>query len=183
MVVCQCGRNQPMVHRHGRSKRRYCKGAYISNDAGVTNAYTLTTTSTNHIYTSITVPAGESAIVLSFDWRGIGEYDATTSDFDYLRVSVSSSAPVAGSAPALADQLPVRYSGQDNYTRAYVNLPAALAGAGPRFIIFTWRNDSSLGFQTPAAIDNVLLTSQTPAPLSGTKTIPGYLRINRSGDR
>ncbi len=149
------------------------QGAYVTNDAGVTNAYTITTTSTNHIYTSISVPAGESAIVLSFDWRGVAEYDATTSDFDYLRVSIMAAAPVGGTFPAVTEQLPVRYSGQDNFTRAWVTLPASLAGAGARNIVFTWRNDGSLGFQQPAAIDNVVVTSQTPTPLSGTLTIPG----------
>lgn len=148
-------------------------GAYISNDGGVTNAYSITTLSTNHLYAPITVPAGESAIVLSFDWRAVGEFDATMSDWDYLRVSVSSTVPVAGTFPAVTEQLPVRYSGQDNYTRAYVNLPASIADGVTRYLTFTWRNDASVGNQTPAAIDNVLVTSEVPTPISGTKSIPG----------
>ncbi|MEO8068718.1 MAG: GEVED domain-containing protein [Flavobacteriales bacterium] len=150
------------------------KGAYITNNAGATNGYGLTTQVANHLYVPITVPAGESAIVLSFDWRGLGEFDAGGT-WDYLRVSVTSAAPVAGTLPALADQIAVIYAGQDNYTKAWINLPPGLAGAGPRFLVFTWTNDTSLGSGQPAAIDNVSLTSAIPAPLMGpvTLTIPG----------
>ncbi len=147
------------------------KGAYISNDAGVTNAYTNTIASINHIYAPITVPAGETAVVLSFDWRTIADYDATA-DFDYVRVSVRSAVPVAGTMTALAEQIPVTFSGQDNFTRAHVNLPASVATGTPLFLVFTWVDDTSVG-TLPGAIDNVLLTSQVPAPLSGVKSIPG----------
>jgi hypothetical protein len=147
------------------------KGAYISNDAGVSNAYTNTVTSGNHIYAPIVVPAGETAAVLSFDWRTVADFDANA-DFDYLRVSVRTTIPVAGTMPTAAEQIPVTYSGQDNFTRAYVNLPASVATGTTQYIVFSWVNDSSVG-SLPAAIDNVLVTSQVPAPLSGTKTIPG----------
>lgn len=155
------------------AKNGGAQGAYISNDSGATNAYTLNVPSINHIYAPIIVPPGRSAIVLSFDWRSVGEYDASTQDFDYLRVSVSSSIPTAGFFPASSAQLPVRYSGQDNYTRAHVNLPASIADGVERYLIFTWRNDASSGTQTPAAIDNVVVTVDFPTPIVGTKSIPG----------
>ncbi len=54
-----------------------------------------------------------------------------------------------------------------------MTIPASLAGVGTRYLVFTWRNDGSVGAGPAAAIDNVSLISNVPAPLSGTKTIPG----------
>ena len=59
--------------------------AYISSDAGVTNSYVVTTTSMNHIYQSVNFPAGQTAIILSFDWKGVGETSSSAgSSFDYI---------------------------------------------------------------------------------------------------
>ncbi len=81
--------------------------AYITNDAGATNNYNNVSVQTNHIYAPFSVPVGESAIVLNFDWKGNADFDAAA-DWDYLRVSVMAAPPVAGTFPALAEQLPLR---------------------------------------------------------------------------
>ncbi len=147
------------------------KSAYITNDGGVSNVYDVNVVSTNHIYTPVSFPAGQGAIILSFDWKGIGETGGTT--YDYIRVSLTSAAPVAGTVPATADQLPVLFAGAGSYTRAYVVIPASAAGT-TKNLVFTWTNDSNTGDATVSpAIDNVVLTSATPAGLTGAKTIPG----------
>lgn len=149
------------------------QSAYVSADGGATNSYGVTTLSTNHIYTSVTFPAGESAIVMSFDWKGIGEVSGIGgTTYDYLRVSLTSAAPVGGTFPAVADQLPVIFAGQPGYTKGWIVIPASNAGT-TKNLVFTWRNDGSIGTPPSASIDNVLLVSAIPAPLSGTLTIPG----------
>ncbi len=69
------------------------KSAYISNDGGVSNAYTTYLTSIVHLYCDIEFPEGE-LFELSFDWKAGGE-----SSYDYLRVCVMETnfTPVAGS--------------------------------------------------------------------------------------
>jgi hypothetical protein len=149
--------------------------AYITTNAGATNSYSITTTSTNHIYTSVTFPAGQTAILLSFDWKGSGEPSAIgQSTFDYIRVSLTSAAPVGGTFPVVADQLPVIFTGGSGYAKGWIVIPSTYAGL-TRNLVFTWRNDGSLGNSTPGpAIDNILLTSNSPTSLTGFKTIfPG----------
>ncbi len=72
--------------------------AYISNDLGVTNEYTNTSTSVVHFYRDVTFPAGETSINLSFDWRSVGE----TSFYDGIIVSL---APVSYNPTASATSL------------------------------------------------------------------------------
>ncbi len=148
------------------------RSAYITNNSATVpppNTYTNTSITSAHIYTSVTFPAGETAAVLTFDWKALGEH-TSTANWDYLRVSISATAPTSGTLPSAASQLPVSYNAQSSFVNASVNIPASLA-TGTKFIIFTWHNDSSGGTNPPAAIDNVSLVSQTPSPLTGTKTI------------
>ena len=59
--------------------------AYVSNDGGVTWAFTNTSISVVHFWKDITFPAGESNITMSFLWAALGE----TSSFDALMVSLA----------------------------------------------------------------------------------------------
>jgi len=156
--------------------------AYVTNDAGVTNSYNIATTSAaNHIYTAVTFPAGESAIVLSFDWRNGGEQTTAATSWDFIRVSLTTAAPVGGTITATADQLPVVFVGAGSYQRAYITIPASYAGT-TRNLVFTWRNDGSGGVNTPGpSIDNVLLTSAVPSPLTGTKSVQAGGDFNSIG--
>ncbi|RZL15845.1 MAG: T9SS type A sorting domain-containing protein, partial [Hymenobacter sp.] len=132
------------------------------------NAYTITTTSVTHLYRDITVPAGQSTIQLSFDWKAGGE-----STYDYLLVQVAPTTftPVAGTLPATTSvTVLAQINLQAAYRRTTIQLPPSLAGSTQR-LIFTWRNDNSGGVQPPVALDNVLLTAQTPSPLNGAYTI------------
>ncbi|RAK64062.1 T9SS type A sorting domain-containing protein [Hymenobacter edaphi] len=144
--------------------------AYLSNNpATLPHAYTTGAAAVVHLYRDVAFPAGETAIRLSFDWRGMGE-----GIYDHLRVYLAPTTfvPVAGTLPAGAGVtllLPNLHT-QSTYTTADLNLPASLAGTSQR-LLFTWTNDGSGGSQPPAAIDNVLLTSQVPTGLSGTYTI------------
>ncbi len=132
---------------------------YISNDNGVTNAYTHTA-STVQAYRDITIPAGTTIATFSFDWKGQGE--GTTFKIDYLQVWLvpSSFLPTPGTlitaAPGrvLIGQYNLQGTWQ-SYSNANLNL-SAFAGTVMR-LVFEWRNDGFGGVQPPAAIDNIVL--------------------------
>jgi hypothetical protein len=147
------------------------KSAFISNDAGVTNAYTLTTASITHFYRDVTFPAGQGAVQVSFDWKAGGE-----SIYDYLQVFVVPAivTPIAGTplTPGTGGvvQLGDNVNLQSAFGRTTFPLPASVAGTTQR-LVFTWRNDGSGGAQPPVAIDNITVTARATAPLSGAYTI------------
>lgn len=143
------------------------KGLYISNDAGVSNAYTTGSSSVVHLYRDFQMPAAGS-IDLSFDWLGQGE-----STVDRLRVWIvpTSFTPTpgtqitsTGSAPTGRVQVGLtNYSLQGSYTTANVSIPQAYSNTLFR-LVFEWRNDGSGGTQPPAAIDNIAVNYGTCFP-------------------
>ncbi|MDO7845442.1 T9SS type A sorting domain-containing protein [Hymenobacter sp. M29] len=156
------------------------KAAFISNDAGVTNAYTITATtpvatSVVHLYRDVTFPAGQSIVDLGFDWKAGGE-----STYDYIQVFLvpTTVTPVAGtqlvSGTAGAVQLGTNLNLQTAFGRTTFQLPGNVAGTTQR-VVFTWRNDNSGGVQPPATIDNITSTAATANPISGAYTINSAL--------
>ncbi|MBL7884903.1 MAG: T9SS type A sorting domain-containing protein [Bacteroidia bacterium] len=143
--------------------------AYISNDAGVTHAYTNTAIANNFFWRDVTVPAGETKIILNFNWICQGE-----STWDNWQVFVAPTTviptsttiyPGNGAANVPAGIAGATFVGNGNLlgtvqTATYI-LPSSLAGTTFR-LIFSWKNDGSLGAQPPAVIDNVSLVSQLP---------------------
>jgi hypothetical protein len=125
-------------------------GAYISNNNGVSNAYTTTVSSVVHFYRDIVIPAWTNRLILTFSIRTTGE---TT--FDYVRVynSATTFIPVAGTVNS--NQI-AEYTNLTGYgTQTIVINPAISATDQTRRITFTWRNDGSGGAQPPASIDNI----------------------------
>lgn len=141
--------------------------AYITNTAGGAHDYTLSTSRASHFYRDVTIPVGETNIILNFSWMGQGE-----SSFDKMRVWVipTTVTPTYGTAITASGTAPTGniqvgasdYSTQATWTSTTFNLPTAYAGTTVR-LVFEWTNDSSLGTTPPAAIDNISLTSQVPA--------------------
>jgi hypothetical protein len=148
------------------------KAAYISNDAGVTNNYTINTNSVTHIYRDVTFPTGQNIIQLGFDWKAGGE-----GSFDYILVQVAPATftPAAGTVPATTDvTLLATLNLNTTFSRYTLQLPSSYAGTTQR-LIFTWRNDGSVGTQPPGVIDNVTATAQVASPISGAYTINSAL--------
>jgi hypothetical protein len=158
--------------------------AFISNNGGTTYAYSTGTTQTSHFYRDVTIPAGNTAISLSFNWKGSGElgydrllvYTATTSVTPLSNAPTSSSTTLTGATlvftqPSFA---------QSTYTTASITLPAALAGTTVR-LIFTWQNDGGGGTSPGAAVDNISLSSMPFTPISGTYTIDNTLANDPAG--
>ena len=128
--------------------------AYITNSASLPNQYTNTATSVSHLYKDITLPAG-SDFNLNFAWKCYGE-----SGYDYLKVFLveTSVTPTAG------HQLPGAlgtYNLQANWQSASIDLNDNISATTKR-LVFSWRNDSSGGYDPPAAIDDINI-SYTPA--------------------
>jgi len=127
---------------------------FISNDGGVTNTYTTGSTSLTHAYRSIEIPEGTEELILSFDWRAVG--DAS----DYLKAwIVPQSLVIVPGAQIAAGVGNVPIGGNMNLSADFTTAEhiidvTALAGQTVR-LVFEWRNDYLAGVQTPAAIDNV----------------------------
>jgi len=136
---------------------------YISDNGGTTNTYNNGTGSVTHFYKDISFPAGQSCINLSFDWRADGE-----AGVDRLRVfGISPTVtPVAGTQLGTG-QIGGNFNSQPTYQNTTLTLPSAFAGTTQR-IVFSWRNDGSVGNNPPAAVDNISITTSVPPPPSCT---------------
>jgi hypothetical protein len=137
--------------------------AFISNDAGVSWAYTLTTSSVVHFYRDITFPPGETDIQLTFLLKGIGE-----TSYDRLRVYLvpTTTTPVSGTALTTGQIGNANYNLQGAWVTVGLQVPASAAGTTQR-LVFSWANDASLGTNPPVSIDNISLKSQIPYTMSG----------------
>ncbi|MBB4805175.1 hypothetical protein HNP38_000447 [Chryseobacterium defluvii] len=143
---------------YGTATGNPAKSIYISNDNGVTNGYTINTTSVVHAYRDIIVPTGTTLAYLTFDWKGFGE---TT--WDYLRVWLvpAGFSPTPGAQITAGGgriQVGANFNQQaawQTYLNTAVNL-SSFAGNTMR-LVFEWRNDGSGGTQPPMAVDNIHL--------------------------
>jgi len=148
----------------GNATGNPANSAYISNDDGDTNAYTITSSSVVQVYRDISIPAGTTGITCSFDWKSDGE-----EDYDYLRVWVVpvTFTPVAGTQITASASDGTQYG--DNFQEATewttetFSFPDSYADQVIR-LVFEWRNDGSVGTQPPAAIDNIVVTGLIPCP-------------------
>ncbi len=129
---------------------------YISNNNGVANAYTNNVGTVVHAYRDIQLPATVGEIYFSYDWKAVAE-----SCCDYLRVWIvpSSFTPTAGTQiTALAGQriqFGANHNQQANWTtQSHIVNAAPFAGQIVR-VVFEWRNDTSVGTNPPAAVDNI----------------------------
>ncbi|MBR9756639.1 MAG: T9SS sorting signal type C domain-containing protein [Algicola sp.] len=138
--------------------------AYISNNPTSTpppHTYTVNSISVSHIYRDVSMPAGESLIQLSFDWICIGE-----SSFDYMRVWLvpTTFTPSSGTQVTTASGRirigQTNYNSQSSWANETLTIPSTYAGTTFR-LVFEWRNDSSVGTNPPAGLDNIELISET----------------------
>lgn len=122
---------------------------YISNDGGTSNAYTLTSPSVAHVYRYVSFPEGTQSWKLRFNWKGQGE------PADYLRVYLvdTSITPTPGTE-LTSGQLGSSLNLSASWQEATLDIPAGANGQNKR-LVFSWKNDSSLGTQPPIAIDDI----------------------------
>lgn len=142
------------------------KALYISNNEGVSNAYTIN--SSTMVYATKLFTLEKGSYGFEYDWRANGEVYSGT-PYDYLRVALvpANTELIAGtSAPTVPsghfyDNLPVGWialdgGGQLSQSTDWVSYSGAanITTAGNYKVVFAWCNDNSQGTQPPAAIDN-----------------------------
>ncbi|MFH2143670.1 MAG: GEVED domain-containing protein [Bacteroidota bacterium] len=128
---------------------------YINNTS-TNNNYDIASASVVHFYKDITFPAGNNDYTLKFYWKGEGE-----SSCDYLRVyfAPTSITPVAGTLVSSTYELtPYIYLLSPTWEYFTEDLPIACSGNETWRLIFSWRNDGSVGTQPPIAIDDIMIT-------------------------
>lgn len=152
--------------------------AYITNNAAGTpppHAYTNSASRVSALYRDVSVPAGETTILLSFRWINLGE-----TSFDRLQVwavptsftppNVTTGITSTGTAPTGRVALGTGATGYVNsatWGTANITIPAAYAGTSFR-LVFQWRNDGSGGSNPPIAVDDVSLISSCSGATTAT---------------
>lgn len=130
------------------------RSAYISNNSGTSNEYTINSTSVVHMYREIEFPASSTSYTLTFRWKAQGE-----SGYDYLRVFLidTSTSINAGSQPTGTTLGTYNLGGSTTWNQASISIPVSNSGTTKR-LVFTWVNDDSTSSTPPAAIDDILLS-------------------------
>lgn len=142
------------------------KSIYISNDNGLSNAYTTSSASTVHFYRDVTIPNVSNPVFMEFAWKNMGE---SSQYYDYIKVYMIGTGqyPIAGTQ-LTATLLGGPYNNQNSWQIASIQIPDSVKGTTRRFV-FSWYNDASIGTQPPAAVDDIrfyILTCPKPTNLS-----------------
>ncbi len=156
---------------------------YISNDGGVTNAYTINpgSSGTRVYYTTLVAfpTDGSVAFRISFDWKCYGE-----GTYDFMKVFL---VPVEyelshGSEPESRYALTSHLEGSITWNTENIVLDAAGRLGTMQKLVFMWRNDYSTGNPPPAAVDNLTISSLSciaPASVAYQRTEnPSEMIIN-----
>jgi M6 family metalloprotease-like protein len=144
--------------------------AYISNDGGASNAYSVALPSAVSLYCDVDfTPLTDDSYIyrLTFDWKGLGE-----SGCDYLEVFLT------GTEAGETSTYLGTFLSSDSWQKAAVNLPGSYFYSGTTMrLVFRWINDFSYGIQPPTAIDNVCIQSVAPdeAMLGSLSVSKGFL--------
>lgn len=140
------------------------RAIYITNNCTGTpsHQYTITSSSVVHFYRDITVPAGEPYLTISFSLKVQGE--GTSTQYDYLDIFIAptSVTPTAGTEVSATYRV-ARYNLQSS-TWVSRTVQPCTPYTGTVRVIFSWRNDGSVGTQPPAALDQIHITSSATAP-------------------
>jgi hypothetical protein len=152
------------------------KAAYVSTDGGTTWAYSQFSTILHLYYQTVTVPVGQTKVVLNFKWK-VGGEGLTTSDWDNLKVFFVPTAvaiPSQGTAVSSTYQVsgPGAISGMYKLNSSNYNTEsfAFTAAPGTYRLVFSWKSDFSDLVNPPAAIDEVNLTTFPPSTITSAAT-------------
>lgn len=146
------------------------RSVFIRDTGTAVAYYDVAKNCNNFFYRDVTVPAGETKILLSFNWMLNGEnnwdnWQVFVADTNTLPVgSTTHPGSGANNVPAAIPNAVFIGNGTVAGTgvqTAFLQIPATYAGTRFR-LIFSWKSDNSGGVQPPAIIDNISLTSQAP---------------------
>lgn len=143
------------------------KALYISNDGGVSNAYTVS--GTQWSYAIKTFSFLSSNVAFAFDWKATGE-----SNYDYLRaflvpvteeffggVSPNGAAPYSFRNTNPEGWIPLDGGSKLNLSSSnwMTQMDTVTFDSTNTYnLVFIWANDASGGAQPPVAIDNLSIT-------------------------
>lgn len=139
--------------------------AFITNDGGTSYSYTIDAASVVHIYRDIEFSGGEAAgYSLKFWYKGLAEPCC-----DYMKVFIvdPSTLPVAGTQ-LTTGQIGVNYNQQADYVEVTLAIPNTVAGT--KRLVFSWRNDGSIGPNPPVSLDDISLQVITTGAVRGEVT-------------
>ncbi|MGG5578810.1 fibronectin type III domain-containing protein, partial [Myroides sp. C15-4] len=140
------------------------KSLYISEDEGVNNSYNVNGRMVTHAYRDLAIPEDVGDILVSFDWRCVGEGETTKYDYFRIWLVPTSFNPIIDEQITEATdrfQLGSDFNLNPDFVRAsFEQNVAAFSGENMR-LVFEWRQDVSGGTQPPAAIDNVEVVELT----------------------
>lgn len=148
---------------------------YISNDGGTTFEYTITSATMVYAAKAFNFDKAGSYTV-SYDWRANGE-----STYDYLRVAIVPATVELAAATSLPSGfgptgLPTGWKAADggsklNLSDAWQSKSVVVENIVPGYylLVFAWRDDTSTGAQSPAAVDNLHIQHlDYPTAIGGT---------------
>ena len=157
---------------------------YVTNDGGVTNAYTNSNQSISFAMTYLQIPY-DSSYAISYDWRcqGEGSYDLMRLALVPEEYDFSSSFT---SINRYSNTLPTGWIALDGGKRNLRNTwqhddNAVQVSAGNYYLTLVWINDGAMGSNPPAAIDNIqfsLLTCPAPENLVATATSSNSMNVS-----
>jgi len=126
------------------------KSAYITNN-NLAAQYTNNQTQISHFYKDILLP-NAATIKLTFFWKAVGELN-----FDYGRIYVmpTTVTPQARVLPSSAYDVSGQLNNSQNWQKKEIDL-SAYKNTTIR-LVFTWRNDGSVGTNPAICFDNVLI--------------------------
>ncbi|WP_284653844.1 T9SS type A sorting domain-containing protein [Flavobacterium terrisoli] len=136
--------------------------AYVSLDNGDTNSYVgISGARTVFFYRDIVIPAGETNIALTFNWKSVASATSTWQVFAAPTTYTPVGTDLQTSVPAtLAGATSITYGSVNAVTQtAFGFIPASFAGTTVR-LIFMWSNGNGGGTNPPASIDNISLVSR-----------------------
>ena len=142
------------------------RSAFVTND-GTINGYNNVGSQANHFWRDFTAPAGETIISLSFFLKG----NPQDVGYDRVRVYVApiSSSPTAGTeATTGATQIFTFDGNLATFTQQTASFTTSISGGQSFRVIFTWRNDGSVGSNPPYAVDQVNIVSAAPSTFTTT---------------
>ncbi|MBQ0112854.1 MAG: choice-of-anchor J domain-containing protein, partial [Bacteroidales bacterium] len=123
---------------------------YISNDNGVSNAYSNSNTSIS--YATLIVPFEEQLEYhLSFDFKCVAE----SGNYDYLKVfMLDATQDLSTSSLPSSGAITPNMNMTSNWTHYDYTLSGIQAG-DLKQLVFAWKNDGTMGDNPPAAVDNI----------------------------
>jgi hypothetical protein len=134
-------------------------GAFISNNGCTSAGYNVSLSQASHFYRDIAFPVGQAT--LTFNWRCYGE-----NGFDWMDVFLcpTTITPLANFELGAVYRVG-RFNLQSAWQAANIVLPCNPAAQTLR-LVFSWRNDFSVGTNPPAIVDNISVFNN-PLPTSG----------------